>query len=69
MDADLFNPVFTDETKAREGLEARIWANGRACPHCGVFDQSTLMRQIPPPRSLSVQCMPRAFYSHGWHAV
>jgi transposase-like protein len=43
MDADLFNPIFTDETKAREWLEARIWANGRACPHCGVFDQSTLM--------------------------
>ncbi|MGH6934718.1 MAG: IS1595 family transposase, partial [Methylocella sp.] len=43
MDADLFNPIFTDETKAREWLEARVWANGRACPHCGVIDQSTLM--------------------------
>jgi transposase-like protein len=43
MDADLFNPIFTDENKAREWLEARVWANGRACPHCGVFDQSTLM--------------------------
>src|ERR1700724_1753285 len=43
MDADLFNPIFTDENKAREWLEARVWADGRACPHCGVFDQSTLM--------------------------
>jgi transposase-like protein len=43
MDADLFNPIFTDENKAREWLEARVWATGRACPHCGVFDQSTLM--------------------------
>src|SRR6202022_4572591 len=44
MDADLFNPIFTDENKAREWLEARVWANGRACPHCGVVDQATLMQ-------------------------
>jgi transposase-like protein len=43
MDADLFNPIFTDEDKARKWLEARVWAHGRACPHCGVFNQSTLM--------------------------
>src|ERR1700730_1246095 len=43
MSADLLNPIFTDENKAREWLEARIWKNGRACPHCGVFNQSTLM--------------------------
>jgi transposase-like protein len=42
--SDLSNPIFHDETKAREWLEARIWANGRACPHCGVVDQSTLMQ-------------------------
>lgn len=40
----LSNPIFHDETKAREWLEARIWKDGRACPHCGVVDQSTLMR-------------------------
>ena len=40
----LSNPIFHDETKAREWLEARIWKDGRVCPHCGVVDQSTLMQ-------------------------
>jgi len=40
----LANPIFNDETRAREWLEARVWKNGRACPHCGVVDQSTLMK-------------------------
>jgi len=35
MTANLQNPIFTDETKAREWLEARIWPNGPLCPHCG----------------------------------
>lgn len=42
--SDLSNPIFHDETKAREWLEARVWANGRVCPHCGTVDQSTLMK-------------------------
>jgi len=29
------NPVFTDETAAREWLEARVWPEGPTCPHCG----------------------------------
>ena len=29
------NPIFTDETKARDRLEARGWPNGPVCPHCG----------------------------------
>lgn len=38
--ADLLkNPIFPDETKAREWLEARVWANGRVCPHCRNADQ------------------------------
>src|SRR5258708_6534909 len=41
--SDLSNKIFHDETAAREWLEARIWANGRLCPHCGVVDASTLM--------------------------
>jgi transposase-like protein len=41
--SDLSNPIFHDDTKAREWLEARIWAHGRFCPHCGAVDQSTLM--------------------------
>lgn len=35
MTANLQNPIFTDETKAREWLEARVWPNGPVCPHCG----------------------------------
>jgi transposase-like protein len=32
----LDNPVFTDAEKAREWLEALLWPNGPACPHCGL---------------------------------
>jgi transposase-like protein len=32
---DLQNPIFTDEDKAREALEAVRWPNGPVCPHCG----------------------------------
>jgi transposase-like protein len=42
--SDLSNQIFHDETKAREWLEARVWAKGRSCPHCGVVNQSTLMQ-------------------------
>ncbi|MFY9895638.1 MAG: IS1595 family transposase, partial [Xanthobacteraceae bacterium] len=38
MSANLQNPIFTDETKAREWLEARVWPNGPVCPHCGSTD-------------------------------
>lgn len=33
--ADLQNPIFTDETKAREALEAVRWPDGPRCAHCG----------------------------------
>ncbi len=35
MTANLQNPIFTDETKAREALEAMRWPDGPTCPHCG----------------------------------
>jgi transposase-like protein len=35
MTANLQNPIFTDEIKAREWLEARVWPTGPGCPHCG----------------------------------
>jgi transposase-like protein len=38
MSADLQNPVFTDENKAREALEAIRWPDGPVCPHCGCCD-------------------------------
>ena len=42
--SDLSNPIFHDEEAAREWLEARVWKDGRVCPHCGAIDQSTLMK-------------------------
>lgn len=44
MKSDFSNPIFHNETKAREWLEARIWPNGAICPHCGVVGESTLMK-------------------------
>ena len=38
----LKNPIFTDETKAREWLEARVWPEGPICPHCGVSNATAL---------------------------
>jgi transposase-like protein len=35
MKVDLTNPIFHDENKAREHLEATRWPNGPFCPHCG----------------------------------
>jgi len=40
-DNDFSNPIFHDEAKAREWLEARLWPQGPVCPHCGVIDQAT----------------------------
>ncbi len=35
----LKNPIFQDETKAREWLEAHVWPEGPTCPHCGNADK------------------------------
>ena len=32
---DLTNPIFSNEEKAREHLEAQRWPNGAVCPFCG----------------------------------
>ena len=42
--SDLSNPIFQDETKARDWLESRLWPDGPICPHCGVVNESTLMK-------------------------
>jgi transposase-like protein len=42
MSVILQNPVFQDDTKAREWLEARVWPNGPVCPHCGNTDQAKI---------------------------
>ena len=36
----LSRPEFHDEEAAYAYVEARIWANGRVCPHCGVVERS-----------------------------
>jgi transposase-like protein len=42
MTSILYDPIFSDEAKAREWLEARVWPNGPVCPHCGApSDQVT----------------------------
>jgi transposase-like protein len=35
MSVDFTNPIFTDEDKAREHLEALRWPDGPFCSHCG----------------------------------
>jgi len=35
MTIDLTDPMFHDEDKAREWLEASRWPAGPVCPHCG----------------------------------
>jgi transposase-like protein len=42
--SDFSNPIFHDETKAREWLEARLWPEGPVCRHCGVVNEATLMK-------------------------
>src|SRR3954453_17682881 len=42
MNVDLTDPIFHDENKAREHLEAARWPDGPYCPHCGSFDAHRL---------------------------
>lgn len=35
---DITNPIFHNEDKAREYLEAQRWPDGPYCPHCGVVE-------------------------------
>jgi transposase-like protein len=42
--SDLSNPIFHNETKAREWLERRLWPDGPICPKCGTIGQATLMQ-------------------------
>ncbi len=47
--SDLQNPVFQDETKAREWLEAQIWPDGPTCPHCGSWEPTALKGKAHRP--------------------
>ncbi|TPI44810.1 IS1595 family transposase [Mesorhizobium sp. B3-1-7] len=39
---NLTDPIFNDNDKAREHLEAIRWSDGVYCPHCGNSDQASL---------------------------
>jgi transposase-like protein len=44
MTTDFKNPIFQDETLAREWLETELWPDGPVCPHCGVLNEATKIK-------------------------
>lgn len=56
MSNNLQNPIFHDEDKAREWLEARVWSNGRVCPHCGADAERTRKLEGKKHRPGLFQC-------------
>ena len=47
--SELQNPVFHNETEAREWLEAQIWPDGPVCPHCGSSEPTALKGKTHRP--------------------
>ncbi len=47
--ADISNPAFHDENKARAFLEAQRWPDGPFCPFCGQFET---VKGLPPKGSM-----------------
>jgi transposase-like protein len=56
MAAALQNPIFHDEDKARAWLEARVWKDGRNCPHCGAVEDRTRKLEGAAHRAGLYQC-------------
>jgi transposase-like protein len=56
MTAALQNPIFHDEDKARAWLEARVWKDGRNCPHCGAVENRTRKLEGAAHRTGLYQC-------------
>jgi transposase-like protein len=56
MASNLQNPIFTDETKAREWLEARVWPQGPICPHCGATGDDVTKLEGKAHRAGLYQC-------------
>lgn len=52
----LKNPVFLDETAAREWLEARVWPQGPVCPHCGATGKDVTKLEGSKHRPGLFQC-------------
>lgn len=51
MTAVFQNPMFHDEDKAREALEAELWPDGPVCRHCGNADASKIAKVEGKKRS------------------
>ncbi|HWE72972.1 MAG TPA: IS1595 family transposase [Stellaceae bacterium] len=47
MAINLTDPIFTDERKAREHMEAVRWPDGVNCPHCGNLNSARIYRIAP----------------------
>src|SRR5713226_88524 len=54
--AILQEPIFTDEAKAREWLEASVWPEGAVCPHCGVTSEHVTKLEGSKHRPGLYQC-------------
>src|ERR1051325_3837712 len=52
----LKNPIFNDETAAREWLEARVWPDGPVCPHCGATEDDVTKLEGGKHRAGLYQC-------------
>lgn len=63
MKSDLENPIFTDEEKAREWLEAQRWPDGPTCPHCKKRDG---VKVLPVTRSKPSKKHPEGVLQTGW---
>jgi transposase-like protein len=61
MNVDLTDPIFHDEDKAREWLEASRWPNGPFCPHCGSVDVLR-MEGMPERRKKNTHARAGAFH-------
>src|SRR3984893_12516233 len=53
---DLRNPIFHNDDKARERLEAVLWPDGPVCPHCGVMDDRVTKLQGKSTRPGVYKC-------------
>jgi hypothetical protein len=56
MSANLQNPIFQDENKAREWLEARVWPTRPVCPHCGSHGEDVARLEGSKHRPGLYQC-------------
>jgi transposase-like protein len=44
MTLNLKDPIYNDESYARQHLEALQWPHGPVCPHCGVVNEATQLQ-------------------------